>query len=446
MTAWTLGTSNIRSILPGFHRVSALTRVLACAVVVATLPVSGAMARAGISADEEDEIAAATFLIMVRILEHDDGDSSVYADRPLGTGVLVSSDGLVITNEHVVNLDALEAELDDAENLNGVDLEIAEHFTILAVDDTGDTPSREFSAELVDSEPGLDLALLRIVGDEHGRELRRPLEEDRHPVTVRDEPARDRENVTIFGYPDFGDDDADAFENITIDVVPAQIRRLALDPDVGGVATIHLNATVSRGSSGGPVIDEDGLLIGIVSEVHAGASGGSEAVAIPIHRAMDLLEDAGWEPPEPPTEAPDPTEASTERPDPTAIPTERPDPTAIPTEAPTLTPPQKDGPDEPSSETAGTSLVIMYDVSASANPSLPYHVRVWIDGDTVEYGNIHSVTWFLHPTFSPSSVYVDTSANGFLLEFDSWGEFEIGAEIHFWDGSILTLTGWLDYG
>ena len=125
----------------------------------------------------------------------------------------------------------------------------------------------------------------------------------------------------------------------TIDVVDGRVRSLETGPGIGNIERIHIDATVSGGSSGGAVVDEQGRLIGIVAQALGGAAGGSEAVAIPVNRARTVLTAAGWVEP-PPTSAPTPEES----PEPTATPPQTeespvpPTATAIPTDIPATSP------------------------------------------------------------------------------------------------------------
>ncbi len=263
----------------------------------------GTTVRAQLRSEEEDQVAAATVLLVALVLQLEDGvPTQEYWRVPLGSGVLVSADGLILTNSHVVELTTLRNDVETEENTQGVDLEIEDAFLIYAVDGVDDDPSPQYSAIMAIDRPELDLAVLKIVGNERGLPLRRPVSQDRTPIEFNPSASIDsRELVHIFGYPVFGHDVFASVGATTIDVVDGRVRSLETGPGIGNIQLIHIDATVSSGSSGGAVVDERGHLVGIVTEARGGAAGGSEAVAIPTARARTVLAEAGWVEPTPST-------------------------------------------------------------------------------------------------------------------------------------------------
>jgi hypothetical protein len=246
----------------------------------------------------------------------------------LGSGVLVSAEGHVVTNSHVVDLTELQNDVETEENTQGIDLQIQPYFLIYVVDGTDDDPDPRYRAILIPAanQPEFDLAVLQITGDEDGRALRRPLGDDRLPVALAPaNSAETRDPVHVFGYPTFGNDAFTDFVATTIDVVDGKIR--SFERGVGGANArlIYIDATVSAGSSGGAVVDDSGLLIGVVSQARSAAVGGSVAVAVPIDLVRAVLNAAGWTQP-----TPSPASAI-------ATPTSTVSPTMTPTETPIRT-------------------------------------------------------------------------------------------------------------
>ena len=272
---------------------------LAVSVVVITLLAgswAASSARAQLDEERIDQVARSTVLIVALVLEMEDGIPVAERERvPLGSGVLVSDDGLILTNSHVIDMTMLQNDLEDTENAQGIDLEIEDEFVIHVVDSADDDPDPGYSATVVVDRPSLDLAVLKIVGDEDGRLLRRPVGEDRSPVALAPEgEVGIRNPVHIFGYPVFGRASFAGIGATTIDVVDGRVRSLERGAGLGNVRLIHIDATVSGGSSGGSVVNDDGQLIGVVAQALGGATGGSEAIAIPVDRARPVLADAGW--------------------------------------------------------------------------------------------------------------------------------------------------------
>ena len=163
--------------------------------------------------------------------------------RGQGSGFIVSADGLILTNAHVVR---------DAKDV-----------TVKLTD------RREFQAKVLGSDAKTDIAVLRI----DAKNL------PAVPVgSVRD--LKVGEWVLAIGSP-FG------FENtVTAGVVSAKGRSL---PDDGFVPFIQTDAAVNPGNSGGPLFNSRGEVIGINSQIFS-HTGGYQGVsfAIPIDLAIKV--------------------------------------------------------------------------------------------------------------------------------------------------------------
>ncbi|MBW7860123.1 MAG: DegQ family serine endoprotease [Rhodocyclaceae bacterium] len=166
--------------------------------------------------------------------------------RGIGSGFIVSSDGYVLTNAHVVG----EA---------GADTEV----TVRLID------KREFKAELIGSDTRTDIALLKI--DAEGLPT----------VRLGDaEQARVGEWVVAMGSP-FGFDNT-----VTAGIISAKARRL---PDENYVPFIQTDVAINPGNSGGPLFNLAGEVIGINSQIYS-RSGGFMGIsfAIPIDVALHI--------------------------------------------------------------------------------------------------------------------------------------------------------------
>jgi serine protease Do len=165
--------------------------------------------------------------------------------RGQGSGFIVSSDGVVLTNAHVVK---------DADEV-----------TVKLTD------RREFRAKVLGADAQTDVAVLKI---------------DAHDLpAVRLGSAKNLnvgEWVLAIGSP-FG------FENsVTAGVVSAKGREL---PDDSAVPFIQTDVAVNPGNSGGPLFNTRGEVVGINSQIYS-RSGGYQGVsfAIPIEVAERVKE------------------------------------------------------------------------------------------------------------------------------------------------------------
>lgn len=163
--------------------------------------------------------------------------------RGQGSGFIVSADGTILTNAHVV---------DGADEVN-VKL----------------TDKREFKAKVLGMDKASDVAVLKI----DAKNL---------PVVTNGSAANARVGdwVLAIGSP-FG------FENsATAGIVSAKSRSL---PDGGYVPFIQTDVAVNPGNSGGPLFNMKGEVIGINSQIYS-RSGGYQGLsfAIPIEVAMNV--------------------------------------------------------------------------------------------------------------------------------------------------------------
>ena len=161
----------------------------------------------------------------------------------VGSGFIVSADGFVLTNAHVVDG--------------------ATEVTVKLTD------KRDFKARVVGVDKRTDVALLKI--DASGLPFVRTGDAERSKVG---------EWVIAMGSP-FG------FENtVTAGIISAKARRL---PDENYVPFIQTDVAINPGNSGGPLFNLAGEVIGINSQIYS-RSGGFMGIsfAIPIDVAMKV--------------------------------------------------------------------------------------------------------------------------------------------------------------
>jgi serine protease Do len=179
------------------------------------------------------------------------GDSSLEGPGPrdfetprqgAGSGILIDRDGYILTNHHMITA--------------------AERITVTLSD------GRTFRAEVVGSDPAIDVALLRIAG---ARDL------PEAPLGDSDE-LRVGEWVCAIGNP------LGYVHSVTVGVV-SFIGRKLFDPSLDNY--IQTDAAINFGNSGGPLINSRGEVIGINSALSSRAS--NIGFAVPINQAKAIL-------------------------------------------------------------------------------------------------------------------------------------------------------------
>ncbi len=166
-----------------------------------------------------------------------------FESRSLGSGFIISADGYVLTNAHVVSAaDDITVQLND---------------------------KREFKAKVVGADRLTDVAVIKI----DARDL---------PKVAFGDPNRLKvgEWVVAIGSP-FG------FENtVTAGIVSAKGRSLAFE---NFVPFIQTDVAINPGNSGGPLFNLKGEVIGINSQIYSRTGGFMGlSFAIPIDVALDI--------------------------------------------------------------------------------------------------------------------------------------------------------------
>ena len=160
-----------------------------------------------------------------------------------GSGFLISADGLVLTNAHVVD------------GAKEVTVKLSDH--------------REYKAKVLGADRSSDIAVLKIDG--------------------RDLPTVSLGNSDQLGVGDYVLAIGEPFgleETATAGIVSAKGRSL---PGDGYVPFIQTDAAVNPGNSGGPLFDANGSVVGINAQIYSN-SGGFQGVsfAIPINLAVQV--------------------------------------------------------------------------------------------------------------------------------------------------------------
>ncbi|MEM9169658.1 MAG: Do family serine endopeptidase [Pseudomonadota bacterium] len=174
------------------------------------------------------------------------GEMTPREQSSLGSGVIVSPDGVIVTNNHVV------------EKMTEIKVVFADR--------------REFNAETIFTDPQTDLAVLRIETDEPLPFLQFA---DSDAIEVGDV-------VLALGNP-FG-----VGQTVTSGIVSALARTAVSISDYQFF--IQTDAAINPGNSGGALVDVDGKLVGINTAIYS-RSGGSNGIgfAIPARLVQQVL-------------------------------------------------------------------------------------------------------------------------------------------------------------
>ncbi len=164
------------------------------------------------------------------------------AQNGLGSGVIISADGYIATNNHVIDgADTVTVALNDG---------------------------REFTAKVIGRDPQTDIAVVKV----DAKNLPAVTFADTSKIEVGD-------RVLAIGNP-FG-----IGETVTNGIISAKGRAIGILADVKGYEDfIQTDAAINPGNSGGALVDVDGRLIGINTAILS-RTGGFQGVglAVPAH-------------------------------------------------------------------------------------------------------------------------------------------------------------------
>ncbi|HTJ77881.1 MAG TPA: Do family serine endopeptidase [Rariglobus sp.] len=170
-------------------------------------------------------------------------------EEGLGSGVIVSSDGYILTNNHVV--------------------EGADELKVALSDD------RELIAKVIGTDPKTDIAVIKIDA------------KDLPAITLADsDKTRVGDLVFALGNP------LGVGQTVTMGIVSAKGRsQLGLLDQVGGYENfIQTDAAINMGNSGGALIDAKGRLVGINSAILSPSKGNiGIGFAIPVNLAAFIM-------------------------------------------------------------------------------------------------------------------------------------------------------------
>jgi len=171
-----------------------------------------------------------------------------HKEEGLGSGVIVSPDGYVLTNNHVVEgADELKVSLSD---------------------------DREFIAKVIGADPKTDIAVIKVEGD-------------KLPVLT----LADSDNIRVGDVVFAVGNPLAVGQTVTMGIVSAKGRSVGILDEVAGYESfIQTDAAINMGNSGGALIDAKGRLIGINSAILSPSRGNiGIGFAVPINLASTVM-------------------------------------------------------------------------------------------------------------------------------------------------------------
>lgn len=166
----------------------------------------------------------------------------------LGSGVIISSDGYIFTNNHVVaEADEIKVKLND---------------------------DRELIAKVIGADPKTDVAVIKIEGEMLPT-----------AILANSDKLRVGDVVFAIGNP------LGVGQTVTMGIVSATGRRVGILDEVAGYENfIQTDASINKGNSGGALIDAKGRLVGINSAIISNNQGSiGIGFAIPVNLARSIM-------------------------------------------------------------------------------------------------------------------------------------------------------------
>jgi serine protease Do len=177
--------------------------------------------------------------------------SQTHKTQGLGSGVIVSEDGYILTNNHVI----------DGADKDGVEVALADG-------------KEKYPARIVGTDPQTDVAVLKI----EAKKLT--------PITFADSDKLEVGDVVLaIGNP-FG-----VGQSVSMGIISALGRGFGILGAQGYEDFIQTDAPINPGNSGGALVDTEGRLIGINQSIVSG-SGANAGVgfAVPINLARTIMD------------------------------------------------------------------------------------------------------------------------------------------------------------
>ena len=202
-------------------------------------------------AEAAAKAAPSTVEIQTEITQSYGMFGGTYTTNAAGSGVIISKDGYIVTNNHVIDG--------------------AQKITVKTSDGT------EYDAKLVGTDAKSDIAVLKVDAN------------DLTPATLGDSSKISVGDTAIA----IGNPLGTLGGTVTDGIISATSRELVVNNE--SMKLIQTNATINSGNSGGGLFDGNGNLIGIVQSKDSGTSSSGATIegigfAIPVNDAMEVAE------------------------------------------------------------------------------------------------------------------------------------------------------------
>ena len=175
-----------------------------------------------------------------------------YTETAAGSGIVLSEDGYILTNNHVISG--------------------ADKITVYVMPEDGKTEEETYEATLIASSESNDIAVLKIDA------------KDLTPATFGNSDQLEIGELAVA----IGNPMGSVHGSVTAGIISATERELTID-DVT-ISAIQTDAAINPGNSGGGLFDSYGNLIGIVYAKSSSVSIEGIGYAIPVNDVKDLID------------------------------------------------------------------------------------------------------------------------------------------------------------
>lgn len=248
-------------------------------VVMAGLAAASGAARAQSPAPETmDRAKRATVLVFT----HSSKSSYMDTKHGSGSGFFINSTGLMLTNDHVTNIAHAQG---DEGKYNRQYLVGRTGWTIIV--NSGTDEEHEYEARFINATDAGDMCILQVF-DESGEKLETPDYYHFRPSSGLSTGT----NLWCLGFPGGDNRKKEGREHSEVAISKGTIIALPRSPS-GRLTKIQTDVEANPGNSGGPMMDIDGRMVGIATQVGGWIAGRLNVTdLVPADLSKQLIEQA----------------------------------------------------------------------------------------------------------------------------------------------------------